>query len=63
MNNYKNKKNNFEKISYKIKVTAKDTGRVMVHKNVPHDHLEMIRVNPNLEVKVLEVYNKAFSRK
>ena len=37
----------------KIKVTNLDTKQEFVHSNVPIDHVEMIRMNPNLKVEVL----------
>ena len=37
----------------KIKVTNLDTKQQFVHSNVPIDHVEMIRMNPNLRVEVL----------
>lgn len=37
----------------KIKVTNLDTKQEFVHSNVPIDHVEMIRMNPNLRVEVL----------
>lgn len=47
--NFKNKNT-----VYKIKVVAKDTKKAMIHDNVPFDHIEMIKVNPNLAVYILE---------
>tara|TARA_B100000287_G_C20262925_1_gene634770 strand:- start:306 stop:509 length:204 start_codon:yes stop_codon:yes gene_type:complete len=41
---------------YKIKVTTKDTRRVLIHRRVPHHHLPYIKLNPNLKVEVLEVF-------
>ena len=37
----------------KIRVTNLDTKAEFVHSNVPLDHVEMIRLNPNLRVEVL----------
>ena len=62
----KNKSSNsgyLKRMFYKIKVVTKDTNRVMIHRDVPKDHLEYIRVNPNLDVTILEVYNKGRYRK
>lgn len=41
---------------YKVKVTTKDTKRVLIHRKVPHHHLPYIKLNPNLKVEVLEVF-------
>lgn len=37
----------------KIKVTNLDSNQEYVHSNVPLDHVEMIKMNPNLKVEVL----------
>lgn len=50
------KSNNFTK-RYKVKVVAKDSNRVLIHKNVPHEHLELMKINPNLTVEVISVRN------
>ena len=39
---------------YKIKVVARDSGRVMVHDDVPSEHVELMRINPNLKVYILD---------
>ena len=39
---------------YKIKVVAKDSGRVMVHEDVPSEHVELMKINPNLKVYILD---------
>ena len=39
---------------YKIKVVTKDSGRVMVHDDVPSEHVELMRINPNLKVYILD---------
>lgn len=57
-----NKKFNNQRVTYKIKVVAKDSKRTMVHDNVPYEHLELMKINPNLTVHVLEVKNKNFKR-
>ena len=51
-NNYKSELN--KKRLYKIKVVAKDSGRVMVHDDVPSEHVELMRINPNLKVYILD---------
>lgn len=40
-------------MNLKIRVTNLDTKAEFVHSNVPLDHVEMIRLNPNLRVEVL----------
>lgn len=40
-------------MNLKIRVTNLDTNAEFVHSNVPLDHVEMIRLNPNLRVEVL----------
>lgn len=40
-------------MNLKIRVTNLDTRAEFVHSNVPLDHVEMIRLNPNLRVEVL----------
>ena len=50
--NYKSELN--KKRLYKIKVVAKDSGRVMVHDDVPSEHVELMRINPNLKVYILD---------
>ena len=37
----------------KIKVTNLDSNQEYIHSNVPLDHVEMIKMNPNLKVEVL----------
>jgi|ETNvirenome_6_85_1030632.scaffolds.fasta_scaffold01697_5 hypothetical protein len=37
----------------KIKVTNLGSKQEYVHSNVPIDHVEMIRLNPNLRVEVI----------
>lgn len=37
----------------KIKVTNLDSNQEYIHFNVPLDHVEMIKMNPNLKVEVL----------
>lgn len=37
----------------KIKVTNLDSKQEYIHSNVPIDHVEMIRMNPNLKVEVI----------
>lgn len=37
----------------KIKVTNLDSNQEYIHSNVPVDHVEMIRMNPNLRVEVI----------
>ena len=39
---------------YKVKVVAKDSGRVLVHDNVPADHVELMKINPNLKVYIID---------
>ena len=48
---------------YKVKVTTKDTRRVLIHRKVPHHHLPYIKLNPNLKVEVLEVFRVDRKRK
>jgi len=50
------------KITYKVKVVAKDSKRTLIHNNVPYEHLELMKINPNLSVYVLEVKNRSFVR-
>ena len=54
---YSNSKGRFHrpKVTFKIKVVAKDSKRVLIHDNVPYEHLELMKINPNLSVHVLEV--------
>jgi len=40
-------------IFLKIKVTNADTKAVYVHHRVPLEHVEMLRLNPNLKIEVL----------
>lgn len=42
-----------QSIFLKIEVTNSDTHAVYVHYGVPLDHVEMLRLNPNLKVEVL----------
>lgn len=37
----------------KIKVTNLDSKQEYIHSNVPIDHVEIIRMNPNLKVEVI----------
>jgi len=37
----------------KIKVTNLESKQEYIHSNVPIDHVEMIRMNPNLKVEVI----------
>jgi len=37
----------------KIKVTNLDSKQEYIHSNVPLDHVEMIKMNPNLRVEVI----------
>lgn len=57
-----NKRFNKSRVIYKVKVVAKDSNRTMVHDNVPYEHLELMKINPNLTVHVLEVKNRGFRR-
>ena len=50
------------KITYKVKVIAKDSKRTLIHNDVPYEHLELMKINPNLSVYVLEVKNRNFIR-
>ena len=56
---YSNSKSRFNRprVTFKIKVVAKDSKRVLIHDNVPYEHLELMKINPNLNVHVLEVRN------
>ena len=58
---YSDKKSNNLIKRYKVKVVAKDSNRVLIHKNVPYEHLELMKINPNLSVEVLSV--KSYERK
>jgi hypothetical protein len=40
-------------IFLKVKVTNADTEAVYVHHRIPLEHVEMLRLNPNLKVEVL----------
>jgi hypothetical protein len=40
----------------KIKVTNLDTKAVYIHSKVPYEHVEMLKLNPNLEVDILGHY-------
>jgi hypothetical protein len=40
----------------KIKVTNLDTKAVYIHGKVPYEHVEMLKLNPNLEVDILGHY-------
>ena len=40
-------------IFLKIKVVNSDTKAVYIHHRVPLEHVEMLRLNPNLKVEVL----------
>ena len=37
----------------KIKVTNLDTKVVYIHGKVPYEHVEVLKLNPNLEVDIL----------
>ncbi len=55
-------------MNLKIRVTNLDTKAEFVHSNVPLDHVEMIRLNPNLRVEVLgrsrgRVFNRPLENK
>tara|TARA_B100000579_G_C22405976_1_gene654066 strand:+ start:334 stop:573 length:240 start_codon:yes stop_codon:yes gene_type:complete len=62
MNNSNRKGFDRSKLLYKIKVTAKDSNRSLIHDNVPLDHVELMKINPNLEVHVLEVKNSRYNK-
>lgn len=47
---------------YKIKVVARDSGRVMVHSDVPSEHVELMKINPNLKVYILDSRYKFSNR-
>lgn len=63
MNESRNKDINKENMVYKIKVTTKDTRQVLIHDNVPFEHVEVMKVNPNLSVKILEAKVKNYMRR
>ena len=42
----------------KIKVTNLDTKVVYIHGKVPYEHVEMLKLSPNLEVDILGHYRE-----
>lgn len=40
---------------YTIKVTNLVTGAVFEHRRVPQEHVEAIKLNPNLMVEIVEI--------
>ena len=46
-----------------IRVTNKETGRVDIHKGISRDEAEWINVSPNLEVEIIEIFNKRVQKK
>jgi hypothetical protein len=40
----------------KIKVTNLDTKAVYFHNKVPYEHVEMLKLSPNLEIDILGHY-------
>jgi hypothetical protein len=47
---------NNNKFFCKIKVTNLNTKVVYIHAKVPYEHVEMLKLNPNLEVDILGQY-------
>jgi len=44
----------FDSRNLTVRVINLDTGREDVHKNISYDEMEWIRLNPNLQVDILE---------
>ena len=42
----------------KIKVTNLDTKAVYFHSKVPYEHVEMLKLSPNLEIDILGHYRE-----
>jgi hypothetical protein len=38
---------------YEIKVTNLRTKAVYIHNKVPYEHVEMLKLNPNLEIDIM----------
>jgi len=49
---------NRDNLYYKIKVLNLNTKAEYFHGKVPYEHVEMLKLNPNLEVKVLGHYRE-----
>ena len=49
---------NKNKFFYEIKVVNLDTDSVYFHSKVPCEHLEMLKLNPNLEIDILGHYRE-----
>jgi len=45
--------NNVNSIFLKIRVTNLDSNAIYVHNKVPLEHVELLRMNPNLKIEVL----------
>lgn len=45
---------------YHIKVTNKVDNSVWVHKRVPYEHMECLRLSPNLNVEVVRMVGTEF---
>ena len=50
-------------VNLKIRVTNLETKAIYVHNKVPLEHVEMLRMNPNLKIEVLGQARGARSEK
>ena len=49
---------NKDKIFCKIKVTNLDTKAVYIHGKIPYEHVEVLKLSPNLEIDILGHYRE-----
>ena len=47
---------NYDNYLCKIKVTNLKTKAVFIHRDVPREHVQMLTMNPNLDVDVMGSY-------
>ena len=46
---------------YKVRVKNLTTSIVYLHNKIPFEHVEMLKLNPNLEIEVLGKYREYYN--